>query len=64
VIGLAGVIRPWLAAMVVGAALMFLAGLTVLPGWNGITGGKPDVPHDSVESMKADVHAVREAVKR
>lgn len=64
VIGLAGVIRPWLAALVVGAVLMSVAGLTVLPGWKGITGRRPDVPHDSVESVKADLNAVREAVKR
>ncbi|MDT4892413.1 MAG: hypothetical protein QOE97_1448 [Pseudonocardiales bacterium] len=64
VIGLANVIRPWFAALVVAGALFVLAGLVVLPGWKSITAKHPDVAHDSVESVKRDVAVVKEAIKR
>jgi hypothetical protein len=64
VIGLSNVLRPWFAAIVVGAVLFLVAGLVVLPGWKGITQRRPDVPHESVESLKADVAAVKQAVRR
>jgi len=64
VLGLSNVVRPWLAAVIVAAVLLFIALLVVLPGWKGVTEPKPDVPHDSVESVKADVAAVKDAMKR
>ncbi|MCU1658800.1 MAG: hypothetical protein JWO57_3456 [Pseudonocardiales bacterium] len=64
VIGLANVMRPRLAAVAVGAALLFVAGLVALPGWKGVTERRPPVPHDSIESVKADVAAVKQALKR
>ena len=64
VIGLSNVMRPWLAALVAGAALFVVACLTVLPGWKGVMERRPDVPHDSIASVKADVAAVKEAMHR
>ena len=64
VIGLSNVMRPWLAALVAGAALFVVAGLTVLPGWKGVMERRPDVPKDSIASVKADVAAVKEAMHR
>jgi len=64
VIGLSNVMRPWLAALVAGAALFVIAGLTVLPGWKGVTERRPDIPNDSIASVKADVAAVKEAMHR
>lgn len=64
VIGLSNVMRPWLAALVAGAALFVVAGLTVLPGWKGVMERRPDVPNDSIASVKADVAAVKEAMHR
>lgn len=64
VIGLSNVMRPWLAALVAGAALFLIAGLTVLPGWKGVTERRPAVPNDSIASVKADVAAVKEALHR
>lgn len=62
VLGLCNVVQPWFAAIIVGVALILLAGLTVLPGWKGITSGRPDVPGDSIRSVKDDVAAVRSAL--
>ena len=64
VIGLSNVMRPWLAALVAGVALFFVAGLTVLPGWKGVKERRPDIPNDSIASVKADVAAVKEALHR
>lgn len=64
VIGLNNVMRPWLAALVAGAALFVIAGLTVLPGWKGVKERRPDIPNDSIASVKADVAAVKEALHR
>ena len=64
VIGLSNVMRPWLAALVAGAGLFVIAGLTVLPGWKGVMERRPDIPNDSIASVKADVAAVKEALHR
>lgn len=64
VIGLSNVMRPWLAALVAAAAFFVVAGLTVLPGWKGVMERRPDVPNDSIASVKADVAAVKEAMHR
>jgi hypothetical protein len=62
VLGFANVMRPWLAAIVVGAILIGTAGLVALPGWKGMMARRPPVPGDTIDSVKADVAAVREAM--
>lgn len=62
VIGVANVTRPWFAAIIVGVACFVVAGLVALPGKKGFTSRHPAVPQDTVESLKADVHAMRDAV--
>ena len=64
VIGLSNVMRPWLAAVVAAAGLLVLAGLIVMPGWKGMMNRRPPVPQDSVDSVKADVAAVKEGIHR
>jgi len=64
ILGFANVLQPWLAAIIVAIILFVAAGITALPGWKGVTSKHPDVPHDSVESVKADVAAVKQAAKR
>lgn len=63
VLGLCNVVQPWFAAIIVGVALLLLAGLTVLPGWKGVTAKTPAVPADTIRSVKEDVAAVRSAVQ-
>lgn len=64
VLGLCNVTRPWLAALITASALMFLALLTVLPGWKSIKQKHPDVPHDTIASVKQDVATFVKAAKR
>ncbi len=64
VLGFANVVQAWLAAIIVGALLFVVAGLTVLPGWKGIKAKHPDVPADTVQNVKADVAAVKQAMHR
>lgn len=62
VLGFCNLVQPWLAAIIVAGLLFVLAGLTVLPGWKGIKAKHPDVPGDTVENVKADVAAVKQAI--
>jgi VIT1/CCC1 family predicted Fe2+/Mn2+ transporter len=62
VLGLTYVVAPWLAAVIVGAALFVLAAIASLLGRRSVKRGTPPVPTRAVASTKADVAAVREAV--
>jgi hypothetical protein len=64
VLGLANVVTPWLAALLVAGALFLVAGMLALTGRRNVKKGAPPVPKDAVESAKTDVAIVREAVKR
>lgn len=64
VLGLATVLAPWLAAVIVAAALFVLAGIVALTGKKSVAHASPPVPTDAIESTRADVAAVRRAVKR
>jgi MFS family permease len=64
VLGLATAMSGWLAALIVAAALLVIAGIVALTGKKSLAAGTPPVPTQAIESTKADVAAVREAVKR
>ena len=63
VLGLATAVPAWLAAVIVGAALFLIAGLMALTGKKSVAHGAPPIPTEAIESSKADVAAVRQAVK-
>lgn len=58
VLALATAVEPWLAAVIVAAALLVLAGITALIGKSSVQKA-PEPPRDRVESLKADVSAVK-----
>jgi membrane protein len=60
--GLALVLAIWLAALIVGAALLAMAGIAVLVGRGELRQAVPPVPEQAVQSVKADVEAIREGV--
>jgi hypothetical protein len=64
VLGLSNVLRPWFAALIVGAVLLAAAGLTVLPGRKGIVGTEPLLPRRAMESVKTDIAAIKDALHR
>lgn len=53
----------WLAAVVVAAALLVVAGLLALGGRSQLAKAAPPVPDGVVQSVQDDVTAVREAVQ-
>jgi hypothetical protein len=63
VIGLSHVVQPWLAALIVGAALLAIAGVAALMGKGRIQRATPPVPTEAAGSVKADVEAIRERAR-
>jgi uncharacterized membrane protein YqjE len=64
VLGLATAVSAWLAAVIVGAALLVIAGVMALTGKKSVAKGAPPVPTEAIESTRADVAAIRQAIKR
>ncbi|ONI86399.1 hypothetical protein ALI144C_10755 [Actinosynnema sp. ALI-1.44] len=55
VLGLATVLAPWLAALVVGAAVFVLAGIAALVGKSQLSKGVPPVPDDMGDRVREDI---------
>jgi hydroxyethylthiazole kinase-like sugar kinase family protein len=64
VIALAGVLRPWLAALIVGVALFAVAGIAALAGRSSLRKATPPVPTQAAESVRADVEQIKESAHR
>ena len=64
IIGLSHVVQPWLAALIVGAALLAAAGAAALVGKRRLQRATPPVPGEAVASVKADVEAIKERARR
>src|SRR5690349_8409482 len=60
---LAYVMPAWVAAVIVGVLLLGVAGLLALVGKKQVQQVTPAAPEETVDSVKADVAAVREAAK-
>ena len=61
ILALALVVAPWLAALIVGVVILVVAGVVALVGKNRVGEAGSPVPDKTVESVKADVGAVRGA---
>lgn len=64
IIAISGAVAAWLAALIVGAALMAVAGIAALLGQGRLRRGLPPVPGEAVSSVKADVEEIKESVRR
>lgn len=64
IIALAGVLRPWLAALIIGVALFAAAGIAALAGKGQIKKATPPMPSQATESVKADVEQIKESAHR
>lgn len=64
IIALSGVISGWLAALIVGAALLVSAGAAALLGKARLGRATPPVPQEAVSSVKADAEEIKERVHR
>ncbi len=63
ILGLSLVVDGWLAALIVMAALLLIAGIAALVGKKEVQQAKP-VPERTVASVKADVAEIKEAGHR
>jgi len=59
VLGLATVVDAWLAALIVGVAVLAIAGILALGGKNKVAQATPPVPAGAVEGVKRDVEALK-----
>lgn len=64
IIAIAGVISAWLAALIIGAALLATAAIVALLGKQRIGKAAPPMPEEAVASVKADVDEIKESVHR
>ena len=62
--GLALVVAIWLAALIVAAAVLAVAGLAALAGKKQLGRATPPVPRQAIDSTKADVQEIREKAHR
>ena len=64
ILGLSRVLEPWLAALIVGAALLLVSGLAAMAGKARLRKAAPLVPAQAAGSVKADVNEIRERAHR
>ena len=64
ILGLSRVLEPWLAALIVGAALLRVSGVAALLGRARLKKAAPLVPAQATDSVKADVNEIRERAHR
>lgn len=64
VIAIATVLAAWLAALIVGAVLLLVAGIAALLGKGRLGKATPPVPEETIGSVKADVEEIKERTHR
>jgi uncharacterized membrane protein YqjE len=64
IIGLSHVVQPWLAALIVGVALLAIAVVAALAGKGRIRQATPPVPTEAAASVKTDVEEIKERARR
>ena len=61
IIGLANVISPWLAALIVGIVIAVIGGVLIMTGLNSLKNTDP-VPRQTVETVKEDAKWLKNQV--
>jgi uncharacterized membrane protein YqjE len=64
IIAISGVLAAWLAALIVGAVLLAVAGAAALIAKGRLQRVAPPVPQETVSSVKADVEEIKERARR
>jgi membrane protein len=57
-------VAAWLAALIVGAALLVVAGAAALVGKGRLQKAVPPLPEEAATSVKADVEEIKERAQR
>lgn len=63
VLALALVVPGWLSALIVGGALLLVAGLAALVGRKEIAQAVPPVPEEAITGVREDVDVVKQGVR-
>jgi len=64
VLALATALDSWLSALIVGAALLLVAGIAALMGKKQIEQATPPAPEQAIDSVKRDVETVKAGARR
>jgi membrane protein len=64
IIAISGAVAAWLAALIVGAALLAAAGVAALMGKGRLRQATPPVPEQAVDGIKTDVEEIKERMHR
>jgi uncharacterized membrane protein YqjE len=64
IIAVSQVLRAWLAALVVGAALLAVAAVVAWAGKARVRKASPPVPTEAIASVRTDVAEIRERARR
>src|ERR687895_1048449 len=64
IIGIGTLLEPWIAAVIVGLALLAVAGILALVGRKQVERGTPPLPQQAIESAKRDVNEIKAARER
>lgn len=59
VLGIAVALPPWLAALIVGVALLVVAGILAAVGARSLKKGMPPVPTETLQGLKEDIQAIK-----
>jgi uncharacterized membrane protein YqjE len=59
ILALAGPLSPWLAAVIVAAALFVIAGIAALIGKREVSQATPPMPEEAISGVKQDVQALK-----
>jgi hypothetical protein len=63
ILGLATAIESWLAALIVAAVYLLIAGALALVGRSKVQAGAPPLPEQTVESVKRDIEETKQKAK-
>ena len=64
ILGISRELAPWLSALIVGVALLAVAGVAALAGKSRLKKATPPVPQQAVASVKSDVEEIKERAHR
>jgi Putative Actinobacterial Holin-X, holin superfamily III len=64
IVAISGVVAAWLAALIVGVALLATAGAATMLGKRRLQRATPPVPKETVDSVKSDVAVIKESAQR
>jgi putative superfamily III holin-X len=64
ILAISQAVAAWLASLIIGVALLAVAGSTALMGKNRLQRATPPVPEETVGSVKTDMEVIKERARR